>query len=286
LEASIRASPVRVSAEGGSSMNRKLATTLVGAVLAIAALAPATASGWAPAASAKVHPGVQTFTKGAQCTSNFVFSGGGAVYLGQAAHCSGTGSSTDTNGCTSHSLPIGTNVKVTGASQPGKLAYNSWLTMQSDGERNANTCQYNDLALVRIDPADVGRVNPSVPAFGGATGSTVYSYGNSELRGGVTELSPKQGIVVDNTGGGWSHEVYTATPGIPGDSGSGFMNASGRAIGVLSTLELAPAAGANGVGDIGREIAYMHSHSAFGGVGLVPGTEPFDPSLVGAILGG
>jgi hypothetical protein len=275
-------------------MNKKLATAIVGAVLAIAALAPSVASAWAPAATAKVHPGVQTFTNGAQCTSNFVFADGSNVYLGQAAHCSGTGSSTDTNGCTSGSLPVGTPVDVTGASKPATLVYNSWLTMQGDGESDANTCQFNDLALVKIDPADVPNVNPSVPGFGGPTGvgsvgglgSTVYSYGNSELRGGVTKLSPKQGVVFQNTGGGWSHEVYTLTPGIPGDSGSGFMNGSGQAIGVLSTLELAPTPAANGVGDLAKEVAYMHSHSSFGAVDLVPGTEPFKPNLVGAIVGG
>jgi hypothetical protein len=33
-------------------------------------------------------------------------------------------------------------------------------------------------------------------------GSTVYTYGNSSLRGGVTKLSPKQGVLVQNQGGG------------------------------------------------------------------------------------
>jgi hypothetical protein len=102
----------------------------------------------------------------------------------------------------------------------------------------------------------------------------------------VTKLSPKQGVLVQNAGGGWSHEVYTATPGIPGDSGSGFMNDSGQAIGVLSTLQILPAAGSNGVGDLGKEIAYMHANTSFSGTQLEPGTEPFRPDLVGAILGG
>jgi hypothetical protein len=263
------------------------------AALALGGLCPAAASAWAPAGSATVHPGVMTFTNGAQCTSNFVFHGGSNVYLGQAAHCSGTGTATDTNGCTSSSLPIGTPVDVTGASKPGTLVYNSWITMQAKGETNANACAYNDLALVKINPADVAKVNPSVPGFGGPTGvgsvgglgSTVYSYGNSELRGGVTRLSPKQGVIVQNEGNGWSHNAYTVTPGVPGDSGSGFENASGKAIGVLSTVELAPEPASNNFGDIGREIAYMHANSAFSGVSLAPGTKPFNPSLLGAILG-
>jgi hypothetical protein len=277
-------------------MHRQALTALVAAAaISAIAIAPSAASAWAPAAQAAVHPGVQVFTEGAQCTANFVYQDVSNTYLGQAAHCSGTGAATDTNGCDSESLPIGTPVDVTGANHPGVLAYNSWLTMQSRGETDENTCAFNDLALIRLDPADVAKVNPSVPQLGGptgvgawgASGSTVYSYGNSELRGGVTALSPKQGLVVQNTGGGWSHDVYTATPGIPGDSGSGVLNASGGAIGVLSTVQLAPLAGSNGVGDLPSEIAYMHANApGFAGVDLVPGTEPFEGNVVPAVLKG
>jgi hypothetical protein len=271
----------------------KLALLVASMALIAAALVPAAASAWAPAKTAPVHPGVQVFTEGAQCTSNFVFQEGSEVYLGEAAHCSGTGGQTETDGCTSGSLPIGTPVEVTGATKPGTLAYNSWLAMQGKGESDPDTCAYNDFALIRIDPADVGSVNPSVPAFGGPTGlgsvvgdlgSTVYSYGNSELRGGITKLSPKQGIVIQNEGNGWSHIVATLTPGVPGDSGSGFLDESGAAIGVLSTLQIAPLAGSNGVGDLAKELAYARS-SGFPNLQLVAGTEKFKANLLEAILG-
>src|SRR5439155_9125789 len=239
---------------------------------------------WAPAASAAVHPGVQTFTNGAQCTANFVFVAGADVFIGQAAHCSGTGAATSTNGCTSGSLPEGTAVTVTGAGRPGTMVYNSWLRMQAVHETDAETCAYNDLALIRLDPADVAKVNPSIPSFGGPRGvgtaaatQKTYSYGNSELRGGVTVLSPKTGAVVERTPGGWSYTVYTVTPGIPGDSGSAFLNASGQALGVLSTVAIAPLAGSNGVGDIGKEIAYAQAHG-FAGLQLADGTEAFHPT--------
>jgi hypothetical protein len=273
-------------------MKRTVLVSLLAALFAMA-VPPSIALAWAPIGSATVHPGVQVFTEGAQCTSNFVFEEGSEVFLGQAAHCSGTGGQTETDGCASGSLPLGTPVQVTGASKPGTLVYNSWLTMQADGGSDADACAYNDLALIRIDPADVGKVNPSVPGFGGptgvgaagGTGATVYSYGNSELRGGIAKLSPKQGVVVQEEGNGWSHGVLTLTPGIPGDSGSGFLNASGAAFGVLSTLQLAPLAGSNGVGDLGSEIAYMHAHSSFTAAALVPGTQPFKASLVETVLG-
>jgi hypothetical protein len=270
-------------------MLSRLSKALALAVFACAIVAgPASAApSWAPAASAAIHPGVQTLTDGAQCTANFVFYDASNVYLGQAAHCSGTGAATETNGCDSSSLPIGTPVDI-GGSQPGTMVYNSWLTMQSHGETNADACAFNDLALVKVAAADVGKVNPSIPFWGGPTGvdsngtaqgDTVLSFGNSSLRGGVTQLSPKQGKSLGDDGNGWSHTVYTVTPGIPGDSGSPFLNATGQALGVLSTVAIAPLAGSNGVGDVAKELAYANSTGGFS-VTLAQGTEAFTGPLL------
>lgn len=274
--------------------SRRLTFVLVTVALAIAAIVPATASAWAPASSATIHPGVQTYTQGAQCTANFIYQNGTDVYIGQSAHCAGTGAATETNGCEADSLPLGTPVEITGASRPGVLAYSSWLTMQGNGESDFETCEYNDFALVRIDPADVGRVNPSVPGYGGptgvgepgSTGANVYSYGNSSLRFGISQLSPKQGKLVTSTPDGWSHTVYTATPGVPGDSGSGFLSSTGAAFGTLSTVAAAPFPLSNGVSDLSLQLGYAWANSSLTGVSLVPGTEPFMPDTVGAILGG
>jgi hypothetical protein len=255
----------------------------------LAAASTASAQTWAPADTATVHPGVMTYTNGAQCTANFIYTdSAGAVYVGQAAHCSGTGEQTDTDGCTTAGLPLGTPVEVTGASKPGTLVYSSWITMQQTGEADANSCAYNDLGLIKLDPADYGKVNPSVPTLGGpsglgtttATGDTVYTYGNSSLRQGITLLSPKIGKSLGAQGGGWTHLVYTVSPGIPGDSGSGFMDDQGNAFGVLSTLQLAPIAASNGVSDLRKMLAYARAH---GGpdVTVAAGTEEFTGSLVG-----
>ncbi|KQY57619.1 hypothetical protein ASD30_07610 [Nocardioides sp. Root140] len=265
-----------------------------------AATSAATAQAWAPAETAAIHPGVQTYTSGGQCTANFVFTDdAGNVYLGQAAHCSGTGEATDTNGCDAGTLPLGTKVTfneggslISEGTQvgTGTIAYSSWNTMHAVGETNANTCAYNDLALVKVSAPDVAKVNPSVPFWGGpvginttgtATGDKVYSYGNSSLRGGITLLSPKTGISLgdDAADGGWSHPLYTLTPGVPGDSGSAFLDAQGKAVGTLSTLGLAPLPLSNNIGDLSRELAYAQQHSGIPGLRLVPGTEPFEPVL-------
>jgi hypothetical protein len=271
----------------GRSLRAFVVAAVAAGVLAAAAPAAAAPPPWAPAGSATVHPGVQTFTDGGQCTANFVFYDAADIYVGQAAHCSGTGAATDTNGCDAGSLPLGTPVEVDGASRPGTLAYSSWIAMQAAGETDANACDYNDFALVRLDPADHGKVNPSIPFWGGPTGVTgtttqgskVLSYGNSSLRGGIEQLSPKEGVSLGQSGGGWTHSVFTATPGVPGDSGSAFIDKNGRAFGVLATLQLAPLAGSNGVGDVSRELAYMRSH---GGpqAELALGTEAFRGPLL------
>ena len=286
-------------------VSRARALLSVGATAVLTAASIAATSGssqaaptWAPADTATIHPGVQMYTEGAQCTANFVYTdGGGNTYVGYAAHCAGTGAATDTNGCDAASLPLGTKVDfVEGGSLAGEgtkvgsgtLAYSSWLTMQQSGETDENACAYNDLALVKVDAADVSKVNPSVPFWGGpvavntegtATGDTVYSFGNSSLRGGVEELSPKQGTSLGTEGEGWSHPVYTLTPGVPGDSGSAFLDAEGNALGTLSTLAIAPLVGSNGVGDLNSELGYAKANGGIGGLALVPGTEPFAPIL-------
>src|ERR671931_1886976 len=272
-------------------MRRLIAACAVTACAALVAAGPAAAAPtWAPAASAAVHPGVQTITDGGQCTSNFVFyDASNNVYIGQAAHCAGTDGNTATHGGEAGTLPVGTPVEVDGASQPGTMVYSSWATMQANGESDADTCQYNDLALVKLNPADYGKVNPSIPFWGGPTGITdtvaqgdkVLSYGNSSLRLGITQLSPKQGISLGQDSGGWNHTVYTVTPGIPGDSGSAFLDAQGKALGVLSTVAIAPLAGSNGVGDIAKELAYLNSTGGFS-VTLATGTGAFRGPLLPA----
>lgn len=240
------------------------------------------------------------YTKGGQCTANFVFTDRrDRVYAGYAAHCAGTGAATDTDGCLARSLPLGTRVTFREGGSlvdpgtrvgRGRLAYSSWLTMQDLGTTDVNACAYNDFALVRVRPADVDEVNPSVPFWGGPTGidtdgtaagDRVWTYGNSSLRAGLEPLAPHTGISLGDVEAddGWSHPLYTVTPGVPGDSGSGFLTADGLAIGTLSTLGLAPLPASNNIGDLRRELAFAREHSGLRGLRLVKGTEPFDPVL-------
>jgi hypothetical protein len=260
---------------------------VVGAATAGALAIPgaASASGrFASEQDASIHPGVTLDSPAGQCTSNFLFTSGDKTYIGMAAHCVGRGSETDTDGCKSRSYPLGTRVKVQGARSDGRLAYSSWIAMQKRGEHDEDLCAYNDFALVELDDNDVQDANPTVPHFGGPVGlrrggleagGQVYTYGNSDLRAGLSPLSPKQGVNLGDQGNGRTHQVVTLSPGVPGDSGSGFLDSDGRAFGVLSTLSLTPLPGSNGVTDLARALDYANDYGHLGTIKLATGDRDF-----------
>ncbi len=269
-----------------------------GALLAVVVLLSGVMlAGPGNAAGKRIGPGVQMMTKGAQCTANFVFKDRrGRTYVGYAAHCAGKGSETDTNGCRTASFPLGTRVTfTTGANLissgtvlgRGRLRYSSWIAMHRAHTGRQAACAHDDLALVRVDARDVRKVSPTVPVLGGPTGVAapprkgrkVYTYGDSSLRG----PEAKRGTVQARSA--WSARVFTlVTPGIPGDSGSGFMTGSGRAFGVLSTLDLLPHVGSNSVGSLGREMAFARRHGVRG-LRLVHGHRAFRPGGVVPLIG-
>jgi hypothetical protein len=282
----------------GTTTSTSAPSTPSGAEGQFTVAADQTGRQWPAASAATIKPGVQTYTTGSgQCTANYVFvDEAGTVYLGQAAHCASTGESNETNGCTAGSLPLETAVTFNRGGSPaasgtivgtGQLAYSSWLTMRKRGEKDQNVCAYNDFALVKVAAKDYGKVNPSLPHWGGPNGinttgvnpgDRVYSYGNSSLRLGISELSPQTGnITHSRSAGGWTHALAAPTPGVPGDSGSAFLDRDGNALGTLSTLGLSLPI-INNIGDISHELAYAQAHSGIAGLRLVLGTEPFTPN--------
>ncbi|MBO9521630.1 MAG: hypothetical protein J7518_08845 [Nocardioidaceae bacterium] len=260
----------------------------------------AAAPTWAPVSTAKIRPGVQMYTAGAQCTANFVFTDAARnVYVGYAAHCAGKGDSNDVNGCTTPSNPLGTTVEFrTGGTLfsagalvgRGTLVYSSWLAMQRRRVSHASPlCLWNDFALVRVSAADRGKVNPTVPHWGGPASlggpvltprSPLYTLGNSSLRFGTGFGTAKTGSVIRRDASGYGYQIKKSGGGIPGDSGSGFLDARGRARGVLSTLTIGLGIGGlvtNTIGDLGFEVAWARQ-VWLRSLTLVPGTQPFRTS--------
>ena len=62
------------------------------------------------------------------------------------------------------------------------------------------------------------------------TGAQVYAVGNSSLLFGAGSLVAQTGVVEKATSGGWAYFVTMARPAVPGDSGSGYLDARGRAL--------------------------------------------------------
>lgn len=232
---------------------------------------PEAAPSWPPVGEASVRPGVQLVSDGRQCTSNFLFRtpDNRTLMLGVAAHCLAEGPSNDLNGCNPENepVPLGSEVRISGATAPGTVVYSAWHTMQTVEESSDAACRGNDFALVAISPTDRANVHPAVRHFGGPTGQAgspsvgdkVIWYGNTGLHGGVEQANDHEGYVVDS--GGWSANVYTVSPGVPGDSGSGIMTGDGQGLGILSYVEISPRAGSNGITLLQPALAYAEEHA-------------------------
>lgn len=237
-------------------------------------------SRFAPFKDATITPGVQL---DGICTADFIFSSGHRVFIGYAAHCASADGSMGLNGCQEPTLPVGTPVTIRGndgSGSVGRLAYSSWITMQSRGETDPALCMFNDFALVELSPEDVAKTNPSVPLFGGPTGldsdgtdrgERVFSYQPNVL----IPTPAKQGFSLGDEAGGLTHRVVTVPPGVPGDSGSGYLDADGEAFGVLSTRLLRGDLVENGVSDLALALDYTNAFGGLGKVRLENGTEPF-----------
>lgn len=230
---------------------------------------------WPALDAATIRPGVQVFIEGSQCTSNFVFldPSNTTVFIGFAAHCATLGDdSTNTDGCddANEALPLGTDVEVQGADHPASLAYTSWGTMQAAGESAAGACAANDFAFAALHADDAPKAHPAMLTFGGPTGAAdsksvgagdkVLTFGNTGLRPGPAVLDAREGYVLGQSNGGWTTTVYTVTPGLPGDSGSGVLTGQGRALGILVTVGLTPFALSNGVTSLDRALEYAAAH--------------------------
>jgi hypothetical protein len=254
--------------------------------IAVAALALVGSPAQAAPAAATITPGVLMISPvddrvTSSCTAAFVLAGDDATYLAYAAHCAGASESMGLSGCKEPTLPLGTGVTIVGkdgSRASGRLAYTSWGTMQQRGESDPGLCLHNDFALVELNPADVPRVDPTVPVFGGPIGldtdGTVFGEPVVSYQPQTGATSVKQGRSLGTSGGGLAHRVHTRPPGHPGDSGSGYLDGEGRAFGVLSTLFVDGSA-TNGVTDLAHALDYANAHGGIGRVSLVPGREPF-----------
>jgi hypothetical protein len=162
------------------------------------------------------------------CTMNFVFTDGTSSYIGTAGHCAGNGKTVIAQ--------IATRVDPTDSVLVTLAAIGSVVKSWNSGIGR-------DFALVRINPAFkvvpgvAGALGPTGVFCGDPVGQPVMHYGHGYIFF-VEQGHPKFGEVVPDltlifkftSPNGFNWVGY----GLPGDSGSGVMNAAGLAVGDLT----------------------------------------------------
>ena len=179
------------------------------------------------------------------------------------------GEATDTDGCLAATLPVGTPVEIDGASRPGTLAYSSWATMQAVGETDPDACAYNDLALVRVDPADHAKVNPSIPHWGGPTGLNTTASPPATGSTATATLacaraspsSPQDRRRACGTNGdGWTHPSTPSPRASPVTRAAPSSTSRAGPSASSAPCAIAPTPLSNNVSDLSRALGYMHAH--------------------------
>ena len=162
------------------------------------------------------------------CTMNFVFTDGASSYIGTAGHCAGNGKTVIAQ--------VATRVDPTDT---------VFVTLAAIGSvvKSWNAGIGRDFALVQIDPSFkvvpgmAGALGPTGVFCGDPVGQPVMHYGHGYIffveQGNAKfgEVIPDLTLLFDFTSpNGFNWIGY----GLPGDSGSGVMNAAGLAVGDLT----------------------------------------------------
>ena len=188
-----------------------------------------------PPQRASIHPGVTTITGPNQCTptSSSPTARARSIWARRlTAHRSATPRTTRR---LYDAHPSGRHLRSPSPAAPPR-GHALQLLANDAGrkETDENTCTLQRLGRWSWSTrTDHGRVNPSIPYWGGPTGlakTDSQRRQGAELRrialiGGTLELKPRQGLSRGQSAGGWTHTVFTLLPGLPGDSGSGLSTA-------------------------------------------------------------
>lgn len=214
-------------------------------------------AGWPALEDATIRPGVLVRALEQDCPSNFVFTrpDNASVFLGVTAYCL-------------RGMRIGDYVTV----DPGRtdavalVVYSSAVTMAERGETDDAMLEYNDFAVVRIEPEFRHLVHPAMLGIGGPTaiadvpsiaeGDMLVTYG--EVADGAPE-SVRQSVVTGRAGD-WAILTYGA-PTLPGRMGTGVVTPAGEAVGLMVTLGVVPNPGANAVARLDAVMAYAREHA-------------------------
>jgi hypothetical protein len=260
-----------------------LGAAVVTVLAAVLAVLGATGPAAADAAAGRIGPGTQIVTAGRSCTANFLFRDARhRVYLGYAASCATRSRLTGPGTCAARSLPLGTRVRLVDRGHTlgyGTLRYSSLRAERRLGVTDPATCAANDFALVRLRGEARRRASASMPYWGGPTGLGALPAAGATVFGltrvaGSTRTVPRAGQVTECTG--TRATVSTPLPSTPAARGGGFLDDTGRAVGVLTASEHS---GDNLVVSVADVVAFARAHG-IAGLHVVRGHDAFSGAAV------
>ena len=160
---------------------------------------------------------------------SFIFTDGTSNYIGTAGHCAGRSATVV--------MQVATRVDPTGTAEPV-------ATLAAIGKvvKSWNAGIGRDFALVKINagfgvmPGVGGALGPTGVFCGDPLGQPVMHYGHGYIffveqgYGKVGEVIPDVPLIFKPSAAGYNWAGF----GLPGDSGSGVMNAAGLAVGNLT----------------------------------------------------
>jgi hypothetical protein len=269
---------MQIAAHRTGFLSSLVLTTVVGVLAVLGTTGPADAAG-----ARRIGPGTQLVTAGRSCTANFVFRDARhRVFVGYAASCATRTAVAGPSSCSARSLPLGTRVRFADHGRTlgyGELRYSSLRALRRAGVTDAATCANNDFALVEVRGSARRRVDPTVPYWGGpsgvgalpATGSTVF--GLARQTAGARTIPRAGSVTVASPG---AITVTTPLPSTRGARGSGFLDGSGRAVGILTT---STSSGENTVVSLAAVMAYARAHG-IAGLRVVHGHDAFSGSAI------
>jgi hypothetical protein len=248
-----------------------------GAGTATGTVAMRTDLGWAPAATAKIHPGVSVTIADVTCRAGYVLTDGRRVFLTVPASCTGVSGGEMSDGCSEAQVPKTLAAKVQGAKYDGKVAYSSFVQMQLHGVTATNKCIYNSLSLIRVDRRDIKRTNPSLPVVGGPTGVARSAPAFPDQLT-VLLASPATAQATTTANNGWSHGMIVDGQVDRLAVGSPVLTDTGKALGMVTFIPPQGGPGETKVSDFYRLMRALRNQDGFGNVHLAKGTVDYKPA--------
>lgn len=170
-----------------------------------------------------LSPGDQLETDAGLCTLGFLVADPNGLYFTTAGHC----------------IDVD---QVARSPDVGEFGRGVFHYLEPDNDSPQDGSPGDDFGLIRIHEGAYASLNPKMCGWAGPTG--IYTdtpgggmlrlYGHGLVFGEFQQTRAREATLIENDGDAF----YFVGPGVPGDSGSAVLHEDGRAMGVLTHLQI------------------------------------------------